>query len=35
LFGGSTGVTVAYIAALAASVNAFGGGIPIAKVGAV
>lgn len=35
LFGGSAGVTLAYVGALAASINAFGGGIPIAKVGAV
>jgi undecaprenyl-diphosphatase len=35
LFGGSAGVTLAYIGALIASVNAFGGGIPIAKIGAV
>jgi undecaprenyl-diphosphatase len=35
LFGGSIGVTLAYIGALAASVTAFGGGIPIAKIGAV
>jgi glycosyltransferase 2 family protein len=35
LFGGSAGVTLAYVGALAASINAFGGGIAIAKVGAV
>ena len=35
LFGGSFVVTLAYIAALAASVEAFGGGVSIAKVGAV
>ncbi|HEX2784068.1 MAG TPA: lysylphosphatidylglycerol synthase transmembrane domain-containing protein [Ilumatobacteraceae bacterium] len=35
LFGGSAGVTLAYIGALIMSVNAFGGGIPIAKIGAV
>ena len=35
LFGGSAGVTLAYVGALAAAINAFGGGIPIAKVGAV
>jgi glycosyltransferase 2 family protein len=35
LFGGSAGVTLTYIGALAASVNAFGGGIPIARIGAV
>jgi undecaprenyl-diphosphatase len=35
LFGGSAGVTIAYVGALAASINAFGGGVPIAKVGAV
>jgi uncharacterized protein (TIRG00374 family) len=35
LFGGSAGVTLAYVAALAACVNAFGGGVPIAKIGAV
>jgi undecaprenyl-diphosphatase len=35
LFGGSAGITLAYVGALAAAINAFGGGIPIAKVGAV
>ena len=35
LFGGSAGVTLAYIGALVAAVNAFNGGLPIAKVGAV
>jgi undecaprenyl-diphosphatase len=35
LFGGSAGVTIAYVGALAASINAFGGGVPIAKTGAV
>ena len=35
LFGGSAGVTLAYIGALVAAVNAFNGDIPIAKVGAV
>jgi glycosyltransferase 2 family protein len=35
LFGGSAGVTLAYVGALAASISAFGGGVPIAKVGAV
>ncbi len=35
LFGGSAGVTLAYIGALVASVNAFGGGIAVAKLGAV
>jgi undecaprenyl-diphosphatase len=35
LFGGSAGVTLAYIGALVASVNAFGGGIAVAKIGAV
>jgi undecaprenyl-diphosphatase len=35
LFGGSAGVTLAYIAALAASVVAFGGGLGFAQVGAV
>ena len=35
LFGGSAGVTLAYIAALVMAVNAFDGGIPLAKVGAV
>jgi uncharacterized membrane protein YbhN (UPF0104 family) len=35
LFGGSAGVTLAYVGALAASVNAFGGGIAVAKIGAV
>jgi undecaprenyl-diphosphatase len=35
LFGGSIGVTLAYIGALAAAINAFGGGVPIAKIGAV
>jgi undecaprenyl-diphosphatase len=35
LFGGSAGVTLAYISALVCAVNAFGGGIPIAKIGAV
>ncbi len=35
LFGGSAGVTLAYIAALAAAVAAFGGGLTFAQVGAV
>ncbi len=35
LFGGSMGVTLAYVGALAAAINAFGGGVPIAKIGAV
>jgi undecaprenyl-diphosphatase len=35
LFGGSTLVTLAYIAALAASVAAFNGDVSIAEVGAV
>jgi undecaprenyl-diphosphatase len=35
LFGGSLGVTLAYIAALAASVNAFHGDVNFAQVGAV
>jgi uncharacterized protein (TIRG00374 family) len=35
LFGGSAGVTLAYVGALVAAINAFGGGIPIARVGAV
>ncbi|HEY0521529.1 MAG TPA: lysylphosphatidylglycerol synthase transmembrane domain-containing protein [Ilumatobacteraceae bacterium] len=35
LFGGSAGVTLAYVGALVAAINAFGGGIPIAKIGAV
>ena len=35
LFGGSAGVTLAYIAALAAAVAAFNGGITFAQVGAV
>jgi undecaprenyl-diphosphatase len=35
LFGGSAGVTLAYVGALAAAINAFGGGVPLAKVGAV
>jgi glycosyltransferase 2 family protein len=35
LFGGSAGVTLAYVGALTAAVNAFGGGISVAKVGAV
>jgi undecaprenyl-diphosphatase len=35
LFGGSAGVTIAYITALAASVAAFHGGVTIAEVGAV
>ena len=35
LFGGSAGVTLAYIGALTMAVNAFDGGIPIAKIGAV
>jgi uncharacterized protein (TIRG00374 family) len=35
LFGGSAGVTLAYVGALTAAINAFGGGIPIAKIGAV
>jgi undecaprenyl-diphosphatase len=35
LFGGSAGVTIAYVGALAASVNAFGGGVAFAQIGAV
>ena len=35
LFGGSTAVTLAYIAAFAAAVQAFGDGISVAKIGAV
>jgi glycosyltransferase 2 family protein len=35
LFGGSTGVTLAYIAALACTANAFDGGVSLAQVGAV
>jgi undecaprenyl-diphosphatase len=35
LFGGSAGVTLAYIGALVAAVTAFSGGVPVAKVGAV
>jgi undecaprenyl-diphosphatase len=35
LFGGSAGVTVAYLAALAAAVAAFHGGLSVAAVGAV
>jgi undecaprenyl-diphosphatase len=35
LFGGSIGVTLAYIGALAAAVAAFHGGISVAQVGAV
>ena len=35
LFGGSMGVTLAYIAALACAVNAFDGGTSVAQVGAV
>jgi undecaprenyl-diphosphatase len=35
LFGGSAGITLAYIAALAASVAAFGGDVNFAQVGAV
>ncbi len=35
LFAGSIGVTLAYVGALAGSVSAFGGGVPIAKIGAV
>jgi uncharacterized protein (TIRG00374 family) len=35
LFGGSAGVTLAYVAALACAVAAFDGGIPFAQVGAV
>jgi undecaprenyl-diphosphatase len=35
LFGGSVVVTLAYVAALAASVQAFGGGVSVAKIGAV
>ena len=35
LFGGSIGVTLAYIAALACAVNAFDGGLSLAEVGAV
>jgi undecaprenyl-diphosphatase len=35
LFGGSTGVTLAYIAALAAAVAAYDGGLSVAQVGAV
>ena len=35
LFGGSSGVTLAYIAALSAAVAAYGGGLTFAQVGAV
>ncbi len=35
LFGGSTGVTLAYIAALTAAVAAYDGGLSVAQVGAV
>jgi glycosyltransferase 2 family protein len=35
LFGGSSGVTLAYVGALTGAVNAFGGGISTAEVGAV
>ncbi|MET0457916.1 MAG: lysylphosphatidylglycerol synthase domain-containing protein, partial [Ilumatobacteraceae bacterium] len=35
LFGGSIGVTLAYIAALACAVNAFDGGLSLAEVGSV
>jgi undecaprenyl-diphosphatase len=35
LFGGSILVTLAYVAALAASVEAFGGGVSVAQIGAV
>src|SRR3954447_2876088 len=35
LFGGSAGVTLAYVGALAMAVNAFQGGLPLAKIGAV
>src|SRR5690242_8252450 len=35
LFGGSAGVTLAYIAALAAAVAAFGGNAGVGEVGAV
>jgi len=35
LVGGSLGVTLAYIAALAAAVHAFGGTVSIAKIGAI
>ena len=35
LFGGSALVTLAYVGALAASIQAFGGGVSIARVGAV
>ena len=35
LFGGSIGVTLAYIASLAAAVAAFNGGVSFAQVGAV
>jgi glycosyltransferase 2 family protein len=35
LFGGSTGVTIAYIVALTCAVNAFDGGLSFAQVGAV
>jgi uncharacterized protein (TIRG00374 family) len=35
LFGGSAVVTLAYIAALGASVHAFGGGLSVAEIGAV
>ena len=35
LFGGSTGVTLAYIAALACTANAFDAGVSLAQVGAV
>lgn len=35
IFGGSTGVTLAYVTALACAVNAFDGGVGYAEVGAV
>ena len=35
LFGGSAGITLAYICALAAATQAFGGGVTFAQVGAV
>ena len=35
LFGGSTGVTLAYVAALTAAVAAYGGDLTFAQVGAV
>jgi undecaprenyl-diphosphatase len=35
LFGGSVGVTLAYIGALVATTQAFGGGVSVAKVGVV